>query len=81
MVQKDPESQIKAWVGTVTHFRRSHLHVLEIKKICQRIVNYVNPSVLKLETRYLHQNGEEFNQIGNIFKGLCRQKPNKIQQK
>ena len=33
------------------------LHVLEIKKIYQRIVNYINLSVLKLEKRYLHQNG------------------------
>ena len=38
------------------------LHVLEIKKIYQRIVNNVNLSVLKLEKRYLHQNGVELNQ-------------------
>ena len=31
------------------------LHVLEIKKIYQRIVNNVILSVLKLETRYLHE--------------------------
>ena len=37
------------------------LHVSEIKKIYQRIANNVNLSVLKLETRYLHQNGVEFN--------------------
>ena len=38
------------------------LHVLEIKKIYQRIVNYVYLSVLKLEKGYLHQNGIEFHQ-------------------
>ena len=59
------------------------LHILEIKKIYQHIENNVNLSVLKLEKRYLHQNGVEFNQklIGNIVRGLCRQKPNKMQQK
>ena len=31
------------------------LHVLEIKKIYQRIVNNVNLSVLKLEKRYLRK--------------------------
>ena len=51
------------------------LHVLEIKKIYQRIVNNVL-SVLKLEKRYLHQNGVEFNQkiIGNQFRGTTQQK-------
>ena len=41
-------------------FQGVTLHVLEIKKIYQLIVNYVNLSVLKLEKRYLHQNGVEF---------------------
>ena len=55
----------------------------EIKKIYQHIINIVNLSVLKLEKRYLHQNGVEFNKklLGNIVRGLCRQNPNKIQQK
>ena len=57
-------------------------HVLEIKKIYQRIVNNVNLSVLNLEKRYLHQNGVEFDHtlIGNQFRGISRQNPNKIQQ-
>ena len=52
------------------------LHVLEIKKIYQRTVNNVNLSVLKLEKRYLHQNGVEFHHklIGNQFRGISRQK-------
>ena len=52
------------------------LRVLEIKKIYQRVVNNVNLSVLKLEKRYLHQNGVEFDQklIGNKFRGITRQK-------
>ena len=43
------------------------LQILEIKKIYQCIANNVNLSVLKLEKRYLHQNGIEFNQnfVGN----------------
>ena len=47
------------------------LHVLEIKKIYQRIVNNVNLSVLKLEKHYLHQNGVEFNQkiVAKQFRG------------
>ena len=36
-------------------------HILEIKKIHQHIINYVNISVLKLEKRYLHKNGVELN--------------------
>ena len=57
-------------------FQEVTLHVLEIKKIYQCIVNYVNLSVLKLEIRYLHQNGIEFTQkfIGNQFRGLTQQK-------
>ena len=43
-------------------FQGVTLLVLEIKKIYQHIVNDVNLSVLKLEKRYLHQNGVEFNQ-------------------
>ena len=46
------------------------LHVLEIKKISQCIVNNVNLSVLKLEKRPLHKNGVEFYKklIGNQYK-------------
>ena len=39
-----------------------HKDRLEIKKIYQRIINNVNLSVLKLQKRYLHQNGVEFYQ-------------------
>ena len=55
-------------------FQGVRLQVLEIKKIYQCIVNNVNLSVLKLEQRYLHQNGIEFHQkfIGNQIKGLAK---------
>ena len=36
--------------------------VLKTKKIYQRILNYVNLSVLMLEKLYLHQNGVEYPQ-------------------
>ena len=64
-----PPSHIGPFHGVI-------LQVLEIKKIYQCIVNNVNLSVLKLEKRYLHQNGVEFNQklIGNQFRGITRQK-------
>ena len=57
-------------------FQGVTLHVLEIKKIYQLIINNVNLSVLKLEKRYLHQNVVEFKQklIGNIVNRLCRRK-------
>ena len=52
------------------------VHILEIKKIYQHIVNNVNLPVLKLEKCYLHQNGVEFHWklIGNQLRGVCRQK-------
>ena len=48
--------------------------VLVIKKIYQRVVNNVNLSVLKLQRRYLHQNGVEFQHKLNaiIFVGLAQ---------
>ena len=61
--------------GTRTHsgpFPGVTLHILEIKKIYQHIVNNANLSVLKLEKRYLHENGVEFCQKlnGNQFRGI-----------
>ena len=44
------------WYKTPPHsgsFPGVTLHILEIKKIYQHIVNYANLSVLKLEKRYL----------------------------
>ena len=68
------QSMLKQWYSGPFHWVT--LHVLEIKKIYQRIVNYVNISILKLEKRYLHQNGVEFHQqfIGNQIRGATRQK-------
>ena len=65
---------IPQWAISVGH--TTTLHVLEIKKIYQHIVNNANLSVLKLEKRYLNQNGVEFHHklIGNQFRGLTWQK-------
>ena len=62
--------------GHTGPFQGVSLRVLEIKKIYQRIINYVNLSVLKLKKRYLHQNGVEFRQqfIGNQIMGATREK-------
>ena len=43
--------------GQIESFQGVILQVLGIKKIYQCIVNNTNLSVLKLEKRYLHQNG------------------------
>ena len=48
--------------------------VLEINKIYQRILNYVTLSILKLEKRYLHQNGVEFHHEWESIQGCIQAK-------